>query len=61
MDSPAPIKATKINRWLPYWAVFQADLRQTLQSWVYRVWILVSVLAAAGYLLYRIGIQHEAG
>jgi hypothetical protein len=61
VDSPAPIKATKINRWLPYWAVFQADLRQTLQSWVYRVWILVSVLAAAGYLLYRIGIQHEAG
>lgn len=61
MDSPAPIKVTKVNRWLPYWAVFQDDLRQTVRSWVYLVWVLVSVLAAAGYLLYRAGIYREAG
>src|ERR1700722_7071455 len=50
-----------INRWLPYWAVLQADVHQTLRSWVYRVWVLVSVLAAVGYLLYRFGLSHEAG
>ena len=49
------------NRWLPYWAVFQADMHQTLRSWVYRVWVLVSVLAAVGYLVYRCGLAHEAG
>jgi ABC-type transport system involved in multi-copper enzyme maturation permease subunit len=57
----APIKSAKIKRWLPYWAVFQADFRQTLQSWVYRFWVLLSILAAVGYLLYRFGISHEAG
>jgi hypothetical protein len=61
MDTPTPAKITKIKRWLPYWAVFQADLRQTLRSWVYLVWVMVSVLGATGYLLYRVGIYHEAG
>jgi ABC-type transport system involved in multi-copper enzyme maturation permease subunit len=61
MEPLAPIKSAKIKRWLPYWAVFQADFRQTLQSWVYRFWVLLSVLAAVGYLLYRFGISHEAG
>jgi hypothetical protein len=61
MDTPTPRAEPNINRWLPYWAVFQADVRQTLRSWVYRVWVLVSLLAAAGYLLYRIGVQREAG
>src|SRR5438552_18675472 len=61
VDAPTAAKPAKINRWLPYWAVFQADLRQTLTSWVYRVWVLVSVFAAVGYLLYRVGIQREAG
>lgn len=54
-------KPVVINRWLPYWAVFQADVRQTMRSWVYRVWVLLSVLAAAGYLLYRYAPYHEAG
>jgi ABC-type transport system involved in multi-copper enzyme maturation permease subunit len=49
------------NRWLPYWAVYQADTHQILRSWVYRVWVLVSLLAAVGYLLYRCGLAHEAG
>ena len=44
MDTPAPAQPGKIHRWLPYWAVFQADLRQTLRSWVYRVWVMLSVL-----------------
>lgn len=61
MDTPATAKAMKINRWLPYWAVFQADLEQTMRSWVYRVWLAISVLATVGYLLYRFAVQHEAG
>jgi ABC-type transport system involved in multi-copper enzyme maturation permease subunit len=60
MDVPA-VKKIKINRWLPYYAVFQADVQQTLRSWVYRTWVLVSVLAIAGYLLFRYGPYHEAG
>src|SRR5262245_128637 len=60
MDA-APKPPVAINRWLPYWAVFQADMHQTLRSWVYRVWVLVSLLAAVGYLLYRFGLAHEAG
>jgi ABC-type transport system involved in multi-copper enzyme maturation permease subunit len=54
-------KPVTFNRWLPYWAVFQADVQQTVHSWVYRIWVLVSVLAAVGYLLYRFGLSHEAG
>src|SRR5436305_4978370 len=61
MDAIAAPKPVAINRWLPYWAVFQADAQQTLQSWVYRVWVLVSILAATGYILYRFGLAHEAG
>jgi ABC-type transport system involved in multi-copper enzyme maturation permease subunit len=61
MDAPTPAPVVKINRWLPYWAVFQADLRQTLRSWVYRTWVSLSVLAAVGYLLYRVGVYREAG
>jgi hypothetical protein len=61
MDSPPVPKPFKVKRWLPYWAVFQSDLRQTINSWVYRVWVLTSVLAAGGYLLYRVGVYREAG
>lgn len=61
MDGPAAPRAARVERWLPYWAVFQTDLRQTLRSWVYRVWVLASLLAAAGYLLYRVGVYREAG
>ena len=32
-----------------------------MQSWVYRTWVLVSVLSAVGYLLYRFGVYREAG
>ncbi|HKI33168.1 MAG TPA: ABC transporter permease [Gemmataceae bacterium] len=61
MDAPTAAAQVKINRWLPYWAVFQADVRQTLQSWVYRTWVFVSVLVTVGYSLYRYGAEHEAG
>jgi len=60
-STSAPAAATRIRRFLPYWAVLRADLRQTLRSWVYLVWVFVSVLGAAGYLLFRVGVQHEAG
>lgn len=61
MDAPEPTKEVQFNRWLPYWAVFQADLQQTLSSWVYRVWLFVSVLTTAGYLLFHIALQQKAG
>jgi hypothetical protein len=60
MDTPAPAKTAKINRFLPYAAVMQADLHQTMRSWVYRFWLIVSALATAGYLTYRFGARHEA-
>jgi ABC-2 type transport system permease protein len=46
---------------LPYWAVFLMDLRHTLESWVYRFWVLLSLSSALGYLLYRFGAYREAG
>jgi ABC-2 type transport system permease protein len=61
MDVVAPAKPVKINRLLPYWAVFQADLKQTLKSWIYRVWVLVSLGAGVGYLLYRFGAKQVGG
>ncbi len=54
----SPHKPVAYNRWLPYWAVFQADVQQTLRSWIYRFWVLVSVMALVGFLLYRLGPQH---
>ncbi len=61
MDAVAEKRPVAFNRWLPYWAVFQSDVRQTLRSWVYRFWVLLSVLATVGYLLYRFGSYHEVG
>ena len=61
MDAPALVNAVRIKRWLPYWAVLQCDLRQTLRSWVYLFSVMVTLLAAIGYLLYRIGVYREAG
>ena len=61
MDAPTAAQSIKINYWLPYWAVFQADVRQTTRSWVYRTWVLASLLVGVGYMLYRLGAAHEAG
>jgi ABC-2 type transport system permease protein len=62
MDAAATTaKPVRINRWLPYGAVFQADLRSTLHSWVYRCWVSISLLAAVGYLVYRLGMHRDAG
>jgi len=61
MDTPTVAKPAKINRWLPYWAVLQADVGSILRSWVYRSWVLISVLTGVGYLLYRMGVDREAG
>lgn len=63
MDAPVETKKkpVAIRRWLPYWAVFQNDVHQALRSWVYRVWVLVSVSAMVGYLLYHYALAHEAG
>ena len=61
MDTLTPTKPVKINRWLPYWAVLQADVRLTVRSWIYRTWVLVTVLAVVGYLIYHVGIYQGAG
>lgn len=54
-------RTVKYNRWLPYWAVLQADVSQVMRGWVYRVWVAVSLLALVGYLLYRLGPYKEMG
>jgi hypothetical protein len=61
VEATAATKTVTFRRWLPYWAVFQSDSRQTFRSWVYRTWVLASVLSAVGYLLYRVGVYREAG
>src|SRR6476620_8480939 len=61
MDASPPVVTVRFNRFLPYWAVLQTDMRQTLRGWTYRLWVLVTVLAAAGFLLYRVGVHNEAG
>ena len=61
MDVPQSTRIVRFNRWLPYWAVLQADTRLTLRSWVYRIWVILTLVAAAGYFLYRVGVYHEAG
>jgi ABC-type transport system involved in multi-copper enzyme maturation permease subunit len=54
-------KPVTFKRWLPYWAVFQYDVHQSLRSWVYRVWVLLCVLCTVGYLLYRYALVREFG
>jgi hypothetical protein len=61
MDAPAQRRRVKINRWLPYWAVLQADVHMTLRSWVYRVWLFVSLLTTGAYLIFHIALQQKAG
>jgi ABC-2 type transport system permease protein len=57
-SSASPIR---FNRLLPYWAVLQTDLRQTLRSWVYRLWVMTTLLLAGGSIVYKFGVHREAG
>jgi ABC-2 type transport system permease protein len=59
--TPAVPIRMKVNRFLPYWAVFQADFSNTFHSWIYRVWVLLSFGVATGYLLYRFGAKQVSG
>lgn len=59
--APTAVNVVKINRLLPYWAVFQADLRQTMRSWIFQAWMFLTMAAAAGYLLYGYGAKQEGG
>lgn len=61
MDAEPPVVTVRFNKFLPYWAVLQTDLRQTARGWVYRLWVLTAVAAAGGFLLYRVGLHREAG
>ncbi len=57
----AAVPRLRINRFLPYWAVFQADFKATFNSWLYRAWVLLSIAVGGGYLLYRFGATRVAG
>ena len=47
MDAPAPTTtAPRVNHFLPYAAVFQFDVKQTLHCWIYRLWAFLSVSGA---------------
>src|SRR5262245_7177886 len=61
MEATPPVVTLRFNKFLPYWAVLQTDLKQTLRSWVYRLWVLMTLVAAAGFMLYRVGLHKEAG
>lgn len=61
MQAPATNQPVPYLRWLPYWAVFEADVHTTLRNWVFRCWVVLSGLTAAGYLLYRYGLVREVG
>lgn len=61
MDAPTAAPTIRFNRLLPYWAVLQTDVRQTFRSWVYRVWVLMTVVAAGGSIAYTAGVHREAG
>jgi ABC-type transport system involved in multi-copper enzyme maturation permease subunit len=61
MATATATKRIRIIRLVSYLAVFQSDLHQTLRSWLYRVWVLLSISVAAGYLLYRFGLYKEVG
>ena len=61
MEAAASVKNAKIKPWLPYWAVFLMDVRQTSRSWVFRVSMGVLTTGCVGYLLHRAAIHHQAG
>ncbi len=54
-DTAAPAVPFRFHRLLPYWAVLQTDIAQTARSWVYRLWLLMMLLAAGGYVLFKLG------
>src|SRR5438045_2331538 len=61
MDTPAPTAvAPKYRIWLPYWAVFQTDLRQVMSNWIFRSWVIAMTLAAFGYMSFKMGVHDEA-
>jgi ABC-2 type transport system permease protein len=61
MDAAIAVPPIRYRRWLPYVAVLGTDIRQTMRSWVYRLWVVTTLLAATGFLLYRFGVHREAG
>lgn len=56
-----PTVTPRFNPLLPYFAVLRTDLRQTFHGWLFRLWVIVSVVGAIGYGLYKFGIHREVG
>src|SRR6516162_5919908 len=61
MNVPVTFIARKYRIFLPYWAVLQTDLHQTTRNWVYLTWVFGTMIAAFGFLLFRMGIHKVAG
>ena len=59
--STGTLKPEQYRKWLPYWAVFQTDMQQTVHTWIYRLWLLASILILAGFFTYRFGVYKETG
>lgn len=55
------VKEIEYRKWLPYWAVFQADMHQTIHTWTYRAWLAASLMVLAGFFTYKVGVYKEAG
>ncbi|MCS7021624.1 MAG: ABC transporter permease [Gemmataceae bacterium] len=58
---PAAGPIISFHRFLPYWAVLQTDLRQTAQSWLFSLWMVLALAGVGGFFLYRVGVQQQAG
>jgi ABC-2 type transport system permease protein len=61
MDATETEPTKSYSWWLPYLAVLQTDLKQTIRSWVFRLWALVCLVSMGGYLAYRYGLHQDAG
>jgi len=57
MSTPTPVR---YRRFLPYWAVFQTDLRAAPKNWVWRTWVIAAVIAGVLYLTHRFAVYREA-
>lgn len=61
VTTPVATPRVRLNPFLPYWAVFQADFKDTFNSWLYRGWVVMSVGVVVGSLLYHYGAKQVSG
>ncbi|MFL5329253.1 MAG: ABC transporter permease [Gemmataceae bacterium] len=59
MDMMPILTAAKYHRWLPYYAVLKTDLRSTPRNWVWRTWVIASLIATSLYLTHKFAVYRE--